>query len=154
MTAIRVRPIRPEDAPDLARLHAQGFDEGWSAADFEGWLARSSAFFAVAEAGGQVVSFALAQGAGEDVELLTIATDPVWRARGLGAQILSALDVEAVARSHSRWVLEVATDNAPAQALYRQQGFVEIGRRKGYYPRADGRCDALVLARSVGPATP
>ncbi len=149
MTATRLRPVRPEDAPALARIHAQGFDDGWSAADFEGWLARPAAFLAAAEVEAGIVSFGLALGAGEDVELLTIATDPAWRGRGLGAQILAALDAEAVARSHSRWVLEAATDNAPALALYRRQGFMEIGLRKGYYRRADGRCDALVLARSV-----
>jgi [ribosomal protein S18]-alanine N-acetyltransferase len=38
--------------------------------------------------------------------------------------------------------LEVAVGNAPAQALYRQAGFVEAGRRPRYY--ADGG-DALIL---------
>jgi len=34
----------------------------------------------------------------------------------------------------------------PARALYAASGFVEIGRRKHYYPAANGREDALVLA--------
>ena len=38
--------------------------------------------------------------------------------------------------------LEVATGNAAALALYRREGFVEVGRRRRYY--AD-RSDALVL---------
>jgi ribosomal-protein-alanine N-acetyltransferase len=38
--------------------------------------------------------------------------------------------------------LEVATGNAAALALYRREGFVEVGRRRRYYADAS---DALVL---------
>jgi ribosomal-protein-alanine N-acetyltransferase len=45
--------------------------------------------------------------------------------------------------------LEVATDNLSAQMLYQAFGFDEVGRRDGYYQRANGtrvsaytmRCD-------------
>lgn len=144
-----IRPGRPGDEPELARLHALGFHEGWSTEDFGVWLARSGAFSVLAEVEGRVRAFGLALSAGEDVELLTIATDPSFRGRGLGAAILGALEAEAQTRQHTRWILEVATDNAPALALYRRRGFEEIGRRKGYYPRLGERCDALVLARDA-----
>lgn len=144
-----VRPGRPGDELALAGLHALGFDEGWSVEDFGGWLGRPAAFAALVEAEGQVRAFGLALSAADDVELLTITTGPAWRGHGLGAQVLDALNQTALARGHSRWILEVATDNLPALALYRGNGFVEIGRRKGYYRRADGRCDALVMACDV-----
>jgi ribosomal-protein-alanine N-acetyltransferase len=41
--------------------------------------------------------------------------------------------------------LEVRPSNTPALALYQKAGFETIGRRKGYYPAADGREDALVM---------
>ncbi|MFU1477623.1 hypothetical protein ACM25N_07930 [Roseovarius sp. C7] len=44
---------------------------------------------------------------------------------------------------------EVAEDNAGAIALYRAAGFGECGRRKGYYRRAGGAVDALVLAKDL-----
>ena len=42
--------------------------------------------------------------------------------------------------------LEVRQSNAPAQRLYRQAGFEDIGLRRGYYPAGvHGREDALVM---------
>ena len=46
--------------------------------------------------------------------------------------------------------LEVAADNAAAQALYARAGFAESGRRRGYYRRPDGSgLDALVMQRAL-----
>ena len=49
-----------------------------------------------------------------------------------------------------RLFLEVADDNIPALVLYSRSGFKEVGRRKGYYQRANGaKADALVLALAL-----
>ena len=42
--------------------------------------------------------------------------------------------------------LEVRPSNAPAIALYHDEGFNEIGRRPRYYPAIGGREDAIVMA--------
>ena len=39
----------------------------------------------------------------------------------------------------------MAEDNAAAIALYRAAGFVEAGRRPGYYPRSDGPAAAALI---------
>jgi [ribosomal protein S18]-alanine N-acetyltransferase len=46
--------------------------------------------------------------------------------------------------------LEVAEDNAAAIGLYKKNGFVETGRRKGYYERPGANAvDALVLSLTL-----
>ena len=45
--------------------------------------------------------------------------------------------------------LEVRVSNVPAQGLYRKLGFVEISRRKGYYPTNGGREDAIVMQKAL-----
>jgi ribosomal-protein-alanine N-acetyltransferase len=46
--------------------------------------------------------------------------------------------------------LEVEEGNVSALRLYRRAGFVEAGRREGYYPRAGGNpVSALVLRRDL-----
>ena len=42
--------------------------------------------------------------------------------------------------------LEVRPSNPGAIALYRAEGFNEIGLRPNYYPAAKGREDAIVMA--------
>lgn len=145
-----VRPAIAGDAAALSRLHASGFEEGWTEADFLTWLARPEGMAIVVNDERDAVAFGLALMAGEDAELLTIATHPPRRGQGLGRRVFHALDQLAAARGLNRWILEVARNNLPAQGLYRSEGFVEIGLRKAYYQTREGRIDALVMSRPVG----
>jgi ribosomal protein S18 acetylase RimI-like enzyme len=45
--------------------------------------------------------------------------------------------------------LEVRVSNERARRFYERNGFAEIGRRRGYYPAAAGREDAIVMARDL-----
>jgi ribosomal-protein-alanine N-acetyltransferase len=82
-------------------------------------------------------------------EILALAIEPALRRTGLGRALVdAALTHAAHAGAEAVW-LEVAEDNPAARALYADAGFVEIGRRRGYYPRADGPADALVLQRRL-----
>jgi ribosomal-protein-alanine N-acetyltransferase len=46
-------------------------------------------------------------------------------------------------------LLEVRPGNLAGQEFYRRHGFVEIGRRRDYYPAPEGREDAIVMAREL-----
>jgi [ribosomal protein S18]-alanine N-acetyltransferase len=145
-----IRLAVSSDAAALARLHAASFEDGWSEEDFVTWLARKEAFAVLATHELEAVAFGLALAAGDDAELFAIATQPDQRRAGLGDRVFHALDVEAQRRGLGRWVLEVARNNFPALALYKSEGFVEIGVRNAYYRQGRGRMDAIVLSRPVG----
>jgi ribosomal-protein-alanine N-acetyltransferase len=150
-----VRLAATDDAAQLSILHRASFRDGWSETDFRGWLSRPEAFAtlatrAITSREWEAVAFGLALAAGNDAELLTIATASGSRRQGVGRGILRALDAEAQNRGLTRWVLEVARSNVVAISLYKSSGFVEIAVRKAYYPQGEGREDALVLSRPVG----
>jgi ribosomal-protein-alanine N-acetyltransferase len=147
---IMVRAALLADADALAAIHGASFAEGWSAADLAGWIGRNEAFAMAAETAGEILGFGLALAAGDDAELLTIASRPGRRRSGAGRAIFRALNAEAGRRGLTRWVLEAAETNSAALALYRSEGFVEIGRRKGYYRQEAGAVDAIVMARPAG----
>jgi ribosomal-protein-alanine N-acetyltransferase len=90
--------------------------------------------------------FALGRAAADEAELFAIAVMPAARRRGAGAALLAAWERAAAAKGAQQLFLEVAEDNLPARGLYARSGWVEAGRRRGYY--GPGR-DALVLTRTA-----
>ena len=129
------------DPTALAALHASAFPAPWSAAVFADLLVQPGVF-AVVEADG----FILMRAVLDEAEILTLAVRPSSRRGGLGRRLVDAAVVRAAALGAERMFLEVAEDNVAARALYARAGFIEAGRRRGYYARADGsREDALVL---------
>lgn len=135
----------------LAALHARAFTDAprpWTAAEFAAFLAEPSTVFVSRPEG-----FALGRVAGPEAELLTLAVEPAARRRGIGAALVAAFEAESAARGASEALLEVATTNAPARALYARLGYAQAGRRAGYYRRAGAPpIDALVLVRRLAPA--
>jgi ribosomal-protein-alanine N-acetyltransferase len=145
-------------APVLAAVHDQGFDHPWSASDFATLLDDPTIHAWVGLQGeAQVpVALLLCQVVIDEAEILTICTNPNARRQGWGNHLMTNASTALQAAGVTQWFLEVATDNTPAQALYRAHGFEQVGLRKGYYapliPNGPQR-DALVMRAplSLGP---
>jgi ribosomal-protein-alanine N-acetyltransferase len=89
--------------------------------------------------------FALTRGAADEEELLLIAVLPELRRKGIGGALLRRVISEARARGATRLFLEMREGN-PAEALYRRNGFMPVGRRKNYYRRvSSGALDAITF---------
>jgi [ribosomal protein S18]-alanine N-acetyltransferase len=137
-------------ADRLADVHAEAFDTPWDAAAFAALLDQAGVFV-VEEADGFILMRAVA----DEAEILTLAVRPGARRRGAGGRLVGQGAAAAAARGAVQLFLEVADDNAAARALYARAGFVEAGRRPGYYTRADGsRWDALLLTLKLGVPLP
>jgi ribosomal-protein-alanine N-acetyltransferase len=89
-------------------------------------------------------------GVGE-MHLLNITVAPPLQGRGHGRSMLDALVAHCRACGASNLWLEVREGNARARDIYVLYGFVEVGRRRGYYPAPFGRReDAVVMSLSLG----
>lgn len=133
-------------AAPLARLHRRCFpDDPWSARAVAEILAIAGCFGALAVEDGEPTGLALAQGLGQECEVLTLGVAPELRRAGIGSALLEAVIAEARRRSARTMFLEVADDNIAARALYASRGFAQINRRPYYYRRRTGPVDALVL---------
>ena len=141
-----MRVARATDAEALAALHSAAFPpaEAWTAAAIASQLTLPGGFGLIEASRGMI----LARVAGEEAEVLTLAVTPAGRRRGLGAALLVAALREVRERGAQAVFLEVSETNAAARALYAATGFVEVGRRRHYYP--DG-IDALVLRLALSP---
>lgn len=135
----------PEDAPDMAGVHAQAFDTPWDEADFEDLLDGIGVFGLVVRAEDPAGVLICRTAAGE-AEILTVGVAPWARRRGVGRALMTAaIGMARQARAEVMF-LEVDVANTAAVALYERLGFECAGLRKAYYDRgAAGRADALVM---------
>ena len=105
--------------------------------------------------GGRLLGYAGLYHAGglTSADLLTIATVPAVRGRGLASRMLAELVDTARKAGCPDVLLEVRQSNQTAQGLYARHGFVPIGRRRRYYqaPPEDAVVMRLILRQRLGP---
>ena len=133
-------------AGPISLLHCACFPEDpWDAEAIEQIMSIPGFFGRIGWANEAPVGFALALALGEEAEIVSLGVLRDYRRCGIGLAILDAVCGEARLRGADRVVLEVASDNAAARALYAGRGFTVVGHRRNYYGRAEGWVDALIL---------
>jgi len=98
---------------------------------------------------GVMAAFAVTQVVLDEATLFNIAVDPAFQRRGLGRQLLEHIITELTQREVLTLWLEVRASNLGAIALYEQLEFNEVSVRRNYYPTAEGREDALIMALTL-----
>jgi ribosomal-protein-alanine N-acetyltransferase len=146
-----MRALKPEDGGWLAEIHAQSFDAArrWSPALISSFLQTPASYGRAFVSGEQPAGFILAQFAGEEGEIVTLATLPAQRRQGIAAKLVEEFINEGSALKKQRLFLEVAETNAPAIALYRKLGFEKTGVRAKYYAEVGGGVDAWIMQKSL-----
>ena len=84
-----------------------------------------------------------------DPDILTICIGKKYRKKGAGKLLLGAGETEIIKRGADIVFLDVAEDNPGAIALYRNAGYVQHGRRSGYYRRPGARIGALLFQKRL-----
>ncbi len=126
---------------DLQPYSAKWGPRGWPAELVEGI---SYVWCAVKEE--QVIGFVAYRQVAGFCEILNVAVHPAHCRQGVGSALLAHALQEIKKEGGQTVTLEVNEYNLPAQALYRQAGFQEAGRRKNFY---HGKEDALIFNRTV-----
>lgn len=94
----------------------------------------------VAEQENQIVGYAGFYTSGD---ITNIAVLPEFRGKGIGSQLVEAMQKEAKSKNINNLFLEVRVSNKIAIALYEKCGFKRINIRKKYYSNGE---DALIYA--------
>jgi len=87
----------------------------------------------------------------DEATLMDICVTPNQQGKGFGKKLLTQFIEQAKAKGAVKVWLEVRAKNISAQMLYVNAGFIETGRRTGYYPSAQGFGyeDAIVMCLSL-----
>lgn len=146
---VAIRPAILSDLADLVRIENAAFaTDRFSRRTLHYLLTRARAIFLVAERAGAAVGsvVALLHGRTSLARIYSMAVDPAHQGAGIGLALLREAEARALADGRAVMRLEVRTDNARAIALYRREGYREIGRIPRYYE--DG-CDALRMEKTL-----
>ncbi|MEO8927785.1 MAG: GNAT family N-acetyltransferase [Caulobacteraceae bacterium] len=141
--------IQPTDTAQLAAVHAVAFEAPWDEATLTVLLAAPGVVALAAGVSPSVDGFILCRVAADEAEILTLAVDPLHRREGVAVALLETAMEAVRALGATSLFLEVAADNVPAAGLYAKGGFTAVGVRSGYYARAGGAVDALILRRDL-----
>lgn len=145
--ALTLAPMRWWHINDVVALDVEVFgEEAWSAEAFWSELANPGSHYLVACVAGSdtPLGYAGVSVAGGEAYIQTIGVTGSAQGAGIGRRLMDALLAEAQRRGADMCWLEVRTDNAIAQHLYRTLGFTDRSVRRGYYQPSGA--DALVMA--------
>jgi len=145
---LAMRPMRSEDVPEVMLVETAAYPFPWTEGIFLDCLRVGYSCW-VAEWDGEIVGYGVMSVAAGECHILNLCVHPKLQRQGLGRRMLRGLLALGRARKVDTAFLEVRGSNRSAVGLYSAEGFCEVGVRRGYYPAADGREDAVIMARSL-----
>jgi ribosomal-protein-alanine N-acetyltransferase len=143
----RIRPMLGADLPRVMEIENACFSTPWKEPTFRGLMRRTDTDLFVAEQDGHILGYAACWTVIDQSELGNVAVAAEARGRGIGGALVDTVIARVRERGAGEVFLEVRESNRSAQSIYRDRGFVVVGRRRSYY--AHPTEDALVMRLRV-----
>jgi ribosomal-protein-alanine N-acetyltransferase len=144
LAGLNFAPMQDDDLGWVALQDARLYPFPWSAGNFSDSMRSGYGCWTMRD-GTEKVGYAVLMMVLDEAHILNISVLADRQRQGLGRRLLDHLAEVARQAGARQMFLEVRPSNTAALALYARAGFETIGRRKGYYPAAVGREDALVM---------
>jgi [ribosomal protein S18]-alanine N-acetyltransferase len=150
-SAPSLRLYQPSDFETLYRIDQICFPEEIAYGRFEMkvYLRAKGSYCLLAESAGNVAGFILAELAPDEGHIITLDVLENYRRQGIGSLLLAAGEKEAASWGVGRMVLETATTNKAAIALWKKHGYRQFATIEDYYGRG---LDAFQMYKTVGTA--
>ncbi len=145
----RTMGVRDLDA--VSGIEASAYSFPWTRGNFVDSLAAGYLAEVLEDETGRLLGYFIAMAGVDEMHLLNVTVASAWQGQGLGRLMLEALAAHARGRGMASLWLEVRESNRRARALYEQLGYAEVGLRRGYYPAAGRREDAVVMSLVLQP---
>lgn len=144
-----LRAMSPQDIAAIMAIEHQCYPFPWTPGIFRDCM-RVGYRCVVLEHEERIIGYGVLSAAAGESHILNLSIHPQAQRRGYGRALLDRLIADARTLGADMISLEVRPSNTIARHLYQRAGFNEVGRRRHYYPAAQGREDALILARALG----
>ncbi|MEZ5505322.1 MAG: ribosomal protein S18-alanine N-acetyltransferase [Gammaproteobacteria bacterium] len=129
--------------PAVMDIEARAYPWPWTEGMFRDSLNSGYLCHVLADAG-QLLGYTVIYVAVGECHILNICVEPDKHGLGLGRMLLRHALECAVDLGAEQSFLEVRPSNVSAIRLYESMGYLQVGRRRDYYPAGDTREDALV----------
>ncbi|NDI85173.1 ribosomal protein S18-alanine N-acetyltransferase [Undibacterium crateris] len=139
------------DVDGLLPIEQQLYSHPWTRGNFTDSFTSGYDAFCLRDPDAGVIAYCVVMAVVDELHLLNITVASSFQGQGLARQLLDHVFSHAAQSGMESVLLEVRVSNLRAIQVYQQAGFVEIGRRKAYYPaQSNTREDAIVMRRSQG----
>ena len=142
-------PIRRFRLSDMDRIlnieHASFGRDSYDRNLFAEFFHNCGDLFLVVERAGNVCGYMVTCKRGERAELVSVAVDPRFRAKGIATALMESTIRRLRRRGVRRFSLTVRVTNRAAIGLYVKHGFCRERLVRGYYGKADGYRMVAVL---------
>lgn len=143
---VKIVTMGQEHIVALAQLEAQCFALPWSENSLREELYSDSACFLTALVGGEVAGY-IGSLVSDGCYITNVAVFPEHRGKGIGTQLIAALEAHARSRGCEFITLEVRVSNLGAIRLYSRLGFLKAGERRDFYVQPTE--NALIMTKQL-----
>ena len=148
-----LRAYEPRDFERLFEIDRAAFaaDLAYSRAELRSYLRSPGCRTLIAEEEGEILGFAIAcrERAGHG-HLVTLDVRPGRQRRGIGSELLRAIEEGLAALGLHTFILETLADEDGARRFYEKHGYAVVRRAAGYYQ--GGRDAWVMVKRTAGNA--
>jgi len=146
LARLQYGPMSAGDLDDVAAVEQVVYPYPWSRGNFADSLASGYHGWVLRDQAGWLMGYFMLMTIVDEAHLLNLAVSDELQGQGLGRFLLNQSVAFARGLGMESVLLEVRPSNTRALDIYQRYGFVEIGRRKGYYPAPQQqREDAIVM---------
>jgi [ribosomal protein S18]-alanine N-acetyltransferase len=135
-----------DDLDALMAIENDVYPFPWTRGNFLDSLYNGYEAWVMRDEDGVLLGYFLLMLALDEAHLLNISLRRDLHGKGLGRTLLDKAVEVARDKGAVTMLLEVRPSNQRALQVYERYGFLQVGRRKGYYPaNANAREDAIVM---------
>ncbi|MCG8611074.1 MAG: ribosomal protein S18-alanine N-acetyltransferase [Pseudomonadales bacterium] len=143
--------MTPSHLTDVLKTERSAYSHPWTEGNFRNCIASGydCKLMLQAQDSNRLCGYFVMYVAVGEAHLLNLCVAPEFQKRGLAHQMLTEMNRIALGQGAETFFLEVRESNTRAIEIYSCAGFNEVGLRKNYYPAAQGREHAIIMAKSL-----
>ncbi len=141
----RYTPMLEADLAEVVAIEADIYPFPWTRGNFLDSVRAGYSVWVLRDPKAVLIAYSVMTLMIDEAHLLNLSVARGCQREGVGWRTLEWMAEVARGYGARTMLLEVRPSNASAVRMYERYGFERIGARRGYYPAASGREDAVVM---------